>query len=83
MRGGLMWAEGADCSPAISISLTSEGAAIQVRFIASAMSSLTRLTTNSPVSRMFRAVSFHPFSGSARTPTASVGGVWPIALKKL
>ena len=50
-------------------------------FIASAISSLTMFTTNSPQARMFRAVSLGP-SGRFSIDTASVGGLPVTPMKK-
>ena len=51
-------------------------------FMAAAFASDTRFTTNSPVARIFVAVSLKR-PGPASSPIASVGGSWPNTLKKL
>ncbi len=56
---------------------------MQVRFIASASASHTRLMTNSPVVVMLTALSFNPPSGRSISPSTTVGGSEPIMLKKL
>ena len=82
MRGGRTACEAAGVSPASVSSSTSGGASMQVMFMASALLSATRLTTNSPVSRIFAAVSLKR-SEPAKSPIATVGGSCPITLKKL
>ncbi len=69
--------------PAFSNSFAPWGSEAEVWFIASAVASSTRLTTNSCVSRMLRAVSFG--SPSSRSPGQKpmMGGSLPRALKKL
>jgi hypothetical protein len=56
---------------------------MHVTFIASTVASDTRLTTNSPVARMFAAVSLKLPPGPRSMPIATTGGSCPITLKKL
>ena len=60
IRPGATASLGSSSRPARSISLTSGGRSIAQRFIASASGSSTRLTTNSPPSRMLLVVSLAP-----------------------
>ncbi len=83
MRGGATAIEGAISRPANVISSTSGGASMQVRFIACASGSLTRLTTNSPDSSMLCALSLCVPSGRRIMPITTIGGAAPIMLKKL
>src|SRR6516164_1451864 len=67
--------------PQMANSSTPAGYSPDVRFIFSAISSVTMLITNSPVARTFASVSL----GGSRTPEANVttGGLAHTALKKL
>ncbi len=67
-------ADGAGVRPAISNSLTSLGYSAAVRFMASAMSSTTILTTNSPVSSMWARVSFRLSPAWREEENTMVGG---------
>ena len=65
--------EGVVVNPASSTSLISAGKSVAQMFIFWAMSSVTTLTTNSPVRRMFQAVSLGTV-GWLVTPTSMIGG---------
>ncbi len=83
MRGGLIFTEGAVSSPASFNSSTPTGASMLVIFMASAVPSVTRFTTNSADVRMLWLVSLSRFSGWLCTPTTTIGGSTPMTLKKL
>jgi hypothetical protein len=63
MRGGATPSLATRSRPAISSSLISDGKSIAQKFIASAIGSSTRLTTNSALWRMFSVVSLAPPAG--------------------
>ena len=73
--------EASAVSPANSNSFTSDGCSPAVVFMASAMSSTTTLTTNSPVASTFARASFDFHSACRATPMTTVGGVYDTALK--
>src|SRR5262249_21997055 len=73
-RGGLISAEGKLASPSAVGSPSPEGKSVAGRFMASAIASSTRLTTNSPVRRVLRVVAFgEPSSLCCRPSTTSAG----------
>lgn len=82
IRGGATWLLFAVLRPASASSFTPAGKSIAVTFMASAVRSVTRLTTNSRARRMFSPVSFSP-SRFGPMPMATTGGEPLIALKKL
>ena len=76
IRGTFTTCDGAVVSPAISNSFTSAGKSVAQMFILGIKSSVTTFTTNSPVRRMFLAVSFgtNPALGRSVTPMPIIGG---------
>ena len=67
-------AEGSSSNPASAVSSTPFGAFVAVVFIASASSSGTMFTTNSPRASMFDSVSFSSRSGAFEKLIATIGG---------
>src|SRR5215813_15489770 len=82
IRGGATRSLGTVSSPTTETSLTCDGNGIELARIFSAAENGTRLTTNSSVARMLRAVSLGCVGEFRPTPIASVGGSVPNALKK-
>lgn len=68
-------------SPSASVSLRSSTSDAEVRTITSPSGSSTKLTTNSPVRRQLRAVSFGVPSSRFPGQNISIGGSSPIMLK--
>src|SRR5439155_14545117 len=82
IRGGLTATDGQTLSSASASSSTSGSNSMAVTFIAEAVSSATRLTTNSPVSRMLARVSLAWPDERRPTPMPITGGSDEKALKK-
>ena len=82
-RGGRTISEGAVAIPQRSISLSSAAKLNELAFIASTIGNGTRLTTNSPVCSIFRAVSLRLPFGCSKGEIIRVGGEGVIIWKKL
>src|ERR1700733_11118337 len=80
MRGVRIFSEGAGVSPASSNSLVLGSKSIAVTFIRSRLSSLTRLTTNSPCCRTLFPVSLRSLNERLRMAKATTGGASPNTL---
>ena len=80
-RGGFTITLGALSSPASSNSSAPYGASIELRFICSRRSQVTRFVTNSPVSRTLTMVSFSCRSAGALHEKITTGGAVETRLK--
>ncbi len=83
IRPGATPVQGRSVSPAAGISLSPGGNSAAQMFIAVTSPSSTRLTTNSPVSAMARAVSFRVPSERRLKLKATIGGSSASTWKKL
>jgi len=83
MRGAFTWIDGSTGRFAYSASLSPCGRPAAHRLICPANASLTRLTTNSPVSWMLRTVSFGIPGSRQSIPRTTVGGDAAIMLNRL
>ena len=80
MRGGFTVCEGSACRPKRSSSLTSGGSDSPQACIFAAIASSLMCTTNSPLARMFAAVSFSRPSLSRLIDSITIGGSSPSML---